>query len=192
MDILFGFTQAQLQSNATETSEAELALHTEVRGLRSELDEAKRKNSRLSQEHCELSLRVEDSERDKDTLKQTIGKLEETKRQQEKALEKLNKEVRRMDPLYQSLFSLLNGDRTAQKKLHLFIFSPPLFLCQYDSLNVSLKEETQALKVQLEEQRERARKEMHEAQRHGNDAHSELERSQLNLRKLEEEVCARI
>ncbi|XP_072250353.1 cingulin isoform X2 [Leuresthes tenuis] len=142
--------EAQLQSNATETSEAELALHTEVRGLRSELDEAKRKNSRLSQEHRELSLRMEDSERDKDTLKQTIGQLEETKRQQERALEKLNKE--------------------------------------YDSLNVSLKEETQALKAQLEEQRERARKEMHEAQRHGNDAHSELERSQLNLRKLEEEM----
>ncbi|KAM4581168.1 cingulin isoform 3-T3 [Odontesthes bonariensis] len=142
--------EAQLQSNATETSEAELALHTEVRGLRSELDEAKRKNSRLSQEHRELSLRLEDSERDKDTLKQTICQLEETKRQQERALEKLNKEC--------------------------------------DSLNVSLEEETQALKVQLEEQRERTRKEMQEAQRHGNDAHSELERSQLNLRKLEEEM----
>lgn len=56
-------------------------------------------------------------------------------------------------------------------------------------MNVSLREETQALRAQLEEQKERARKEMQEAQRHGNDAHAELERSQINMRKLEEEVC---
>lgn len=87
-----------MQSNATESSEAELALHTEVRGLRSELDEAKRKASRLSQEHRELNLRLEDTEKDKETLRQTINQLEETKQQQERALEKLNKEVRRRNP----------------------------------------------------------------------------------------------
>lgn len=54
---------------------------------------------------------------------------------------------------------------------------------------MSSREEAQALRVQLEEQRERARKEMQEAQRHGNDAQSELERSHMNLRRLEEEVC---
>ena len=93
-------TQAQLQSNATESSETELALHNEVRGLRSDLDEAKRKASRLSQEHHELSLHLEDSEKDKDALKQAVSQLEETKHQQEKALEKLNKEVRRMNFLH--------------------------------------------------------------------------------------------
>ncbi|KAA8591629.1 hypothetical protein FQN60_017003 [Etheostoma spectabile] len=51
--------EAQLQSNATESSEAEMALQTEVRRLRSELDEAKRKASRLSQEQRELLLRYE-------------------------------------------------------------------------------------------------------------------------------------
>ncbi|KAM6910357.1 cingulin isoform 2-T2 [Xenentodon cancila] len=142
--------EAQLQSDATESSETELALHSEVRGLRSELDEARRKASRLSQEHREIHLRLEDSEKDKETLKQAISQLEETKHQQEKALEKLNKD--------------------------------------YESLNVSLREETQALSIQLEEQRERARKEMQEAQRHGKDAQSELERSQLNLRRMEEEM----
>ncbi|TKS82078.1 Cingulin [Collichthys lucidus] len=142
--------EAQMQSNATESSEAELALHTEVRGLRSELDEAKRKASRLSQEHRELNLRLVDTEKDKETLRQTINQLEETKQQQERALEKLNKE--------------------------------------YESLTVSSREEAQALRVQLEEQRDRARKEMHEAQRHGNDAQSELERSHTNLRRLEEEM----
>ncbi|XP_069552049.1 cingulin isoform X2 [Brachyistius frenatus] len=142
--------ETQLQTRATESSEAELALDTEVRGLRSELDEAKRKASRLSQEHQELVLRLEDLEKDKETLKQTISQLEETKRQQERALEKLNKE--------------------------------------HDSLTVSSKEESQAFRVQLEEQRERARKEMQEAQRHGKDAQSELERNHINLRRLEEEM----
>uniref|UniRef100_A0A3Q0RVJ4 Cingulin n=1 Tax=Amphilophus citrinellus TaxID=61819 RepID=A0A3Q0RVJ4_AMPCI len=143
-------SRLELQSNATESSEAELALHTEVRGLRSELDEAKRKASRLSQEHRELGQHLEDSEKDKETLRQTISQLEDTKRQQERALEKLNKEN--------------------------------------ESVNMSLREEAQALRVQLDEQKERARKEMQEAQRHGNDAQSELERSQINIRKLEEEI----
>lgn len=94
---LGGSPQAQLQTNAAESSEAELALHAEVRGLRSELDEAKRKASRLSQEHRECNQRVEEAEKDKETLRQTIGQLEDTKRQQERALEKLNKEVRRRE-----------------------------------------------------------------------------------------------
>lgn len=54
---------------------------------------------------------------------------------------------------------------------------------------MSSREEMQALKVQLEEQREKARKEMQEVQRNGNSAQTELERSHLNLRRLEEEVC---
>lgn len=89
--------QAQLQTHTTESSEAELALHTEVRGLRTDLDEAKRKASRLNQEQRELNQRLEDTEKDRDTLKQVISQLEETKGQQERALEKLNKEVRRRD-----------------------------------------------------------------------------------------------
>lgn len=71
-----------------------------MRGLRSDLDEAKRKASRLSQEHRELILRVEDAEKDKETLKQAFNQLEESKRQQERALEKLNKEVRKESLFY--------------------------------------------------------------------------------------------
>ncbi|KAM3872928.1 cingulin [Diretmus argenteus] len=141
---------AQLQTNATESSEAELALHVEMRGLRSELDEAKRRASRLDQQHRQLSLHLENREKERDALTQINNQLEEVKRQQERALEKLNKE--------------------------------------YESLSVSSREEVLALKVQLEEQRERARKETHEAQRHGNDAQTELERSHVNLRRLEEEM----
>uniref|UniRef100_A0A667YU73 Cingulin n=1 Tax=Myripristis murdjan TaxID=586833 RepID=A0A667YU73_9TELE len=83
-----------------KSSEAELALHTEMRGLRSELDEAKRRASRLVQEHRDLSLRLEDREKEKETLTQLNNQLEDTKRQHERALEKLNKEVRRRDPFF--------------------------------------------------------------------------------------------
>uniref|UniRef100_A0A3B5MRP9 Cingulin n=1 Tax=Xiphophorus couchianus TaxID=32473 RepID=A0A3B5MRP9_9TELE len=141
--------EAQLQSNASESSEVELALHSEVRSLRSELDEGKRKASRLSQEHRELSLRLEDTERDREMLKQTITQLEDSKRQQEKTMEKLNKE--------------------------------------YESLNVTSKEGIQALKAQLEEQRERTRKEVQDAQRHGNDTKSELDRNKKELQLACEE-----
>lgn len=91
--------QTQLQTKSTESSEAELALHAEVRALRSELDEAKRKVSRLSQEIRELNPRLEASEREKETLKETVSQLEEAKRQQERALEKINKEVADPFPL---------------------------------------------------------------------------------------------
>lgn len=66
-----------------------------MRGLRTELDEAKRKTSRLTQEHRELSQRAEDAEREKEAHQQTINQMEELKRQQERAVEKINKEVGR-------------------------------------------------------------------------------------------------
>lgn len=166
-----------------------------MRGLRSELDEAKRKASRLSQEHREFNLHLEDAEKDKETLKQTINQLEETKQQQERALEKLNKEVRWRD-LFLHLCSEIPAAhyRIHSTKISSSDFFPPLplppcLLFQYESLTVSSREEEQALRVQLEEQRERARKEMQEAQRHGNDAQSSLDRSHINLRRLEDEVC---
>lgn len=91
--VVLWFLQAQLQSNATESSDAELALHSEVRALRSELDEAKRKASRLSQEHGDVYLRLEAAEKDREALKHSISQLEESKRLQERALEKHSKEV---------------------------------------------------------------------------------------------------
>ncbi|KAK7886023.1 hypothetical protein WMY93_025644 [Mugilogobius chulae] len=98
--------EGQLLNNATESSEAELALHSEVRGLRSELDEAKRKASRLNQEH------------------------------------------------------IFGG---------------------------VLKRRVTGAQVQLEEQREKARKDLQEVHRHGTDAQTELERSHGNVRRMEEE-----
>lgn len=86
--------QSQLASSASESSEAELSLQAELRGLRQELDEARRETSRLGQDHRQLSLRLEDREKERDQLTQTNTQLEEQRRQQERSLDKLNKEVR--------------------------------------------------------------------------------------------------
>lgn len=98
--------QAQLQTHTTESSEAELALHAEARALRSELDEAKRKASKVNQEQKELSQRLEDMEKERETQKLTISQLEGTKAQQERALEKLGKEVKTCDVGFESAGSV--------------------------------------------------------------------------------------
>lgn len=182
--------QTQLQTKSSESSEAELALHAEVRAARSELDESKRKASRLSQESRELSSQLEASERDRETLKEAVSQLEEAGRQQEKALEKLHKEV--FENSQEQL--LLRGAKAPELKpspdLLLFssVFVPPALCCQHESLSASSREDLQALRVQMEEQREKARKDIQEAQRHGNHAQSELDQHHANLRRLEEEV----
>uniref|UniRef100_A0A8C7FKL7 Cingulin n=1 Tax=Oncorhynchus kisutch TaxID=8019 RepID=A0A8C7FKL7_ONCKI len=84
--------ESQLASSASESSEAELSLQAELRGLRQELDEARRGASRLGQDHRQLSLRLEDREKERDQLTQTNTQLEQQRRQQERSLDKLNKE----------------------------------------------------------------------------------------------------
>ncbi|XP_029593198.1 cingulin isoform X2 [Salmo trutta] len=142
--------ESQLASSASESSEAELSLQAELRGLRQELDEARRGASRLGQDHRQLSLRLEEREKERDQLTQTNTQLEEQRRQQERSLDNLNKE--------------------------------------FESLSQSSGEEVQVLRAQLEEQRERSRRETQEAQRQGNDRLVELERSQTSLKRLEEEA----
>ncbi|KAL0985258.1 hypothetical protein UPYG_G00154670 [Umbra pygmaea] len=142
--------EAKLVSSASESTEAELSLQAEVRGLRLELDEAKRGASRLGHDHLQLSQRLEDMEKERDRLALANTQLEEKRGQQEKALDKLSKE-------FESLF------RTSG-------------------------EEAQALRAQLEEQREKSRREVQDAQRHGSDRLAELEKTQSSLRRLEDEV----
>lgn len=59
---------------------------------------------------------------------------------------------------------------------------------QFETLTKSSAEEAQTLKAQLEEQKEKARKEIQEVQRHGTDAQTELERRSVSVKRLEEEV----
>lgn len=119
-----------------------------------------------------------------------MSQLEEAGRQQEKALEKLHKEV--FETRQEQL--LLRGAKAPELKPSpdlLFFFSVfvlPALCCQHESLSASSREDLQALRAQMEEQREKARKDIQEAQRHGNHAQSELDQHHANLRRLEEEV----
>ncbi|KAJ8005000.1 hypothetical protein DPEC_G00142110 [Dallia pectoralis] len=142
--------EAKLATTASESSEAELTLQAEVRGLKQELDEARRGASRLGQDHLQTSQRLEQMEREREKFTQTNTQLEEQSKQLEKALNKLNTE--------------------------------------FESLSQSSGEEVKALRAQLEEQRERSRREIQEAQRQGNDRLAELEKTQSSLRKLEDEA----
>ncbi|KAK6326881.1 hypothetical protein J4Q44_G00025260 [Coregonus suidteri] len=145
--------EAQLASSASESSEAELSLQAELRGLRQELDEARRGASRLGQDHRQLSLRLEEREKERDQLTHTNTQLEEQRRQQERSLDKLNKE--------------------------------------FESLSQSSGEEVQVLRAQLEEQRERSRRETQEAQRQGNDRLASRQKKEL-LSVVEERDTAQL
>lgn len=70
------------------------ALEDENRSLKTQLDEAKRGNVRLSKEKDELGRRLEERELEREALRRGKIDLEEQKRLLDRALEKMNKEVR--------------------------------------------------------------------------------------------------
>lgn len=89
--------QTKLHSSAPrspETEEAVEALEDENRSLKTQLDEAKRGNVRLSKEKDELGRRLEERELEREALRRGKIDLEEQKRLLDRALEKMNKEVR--------------------------------------------------------------------------------------------------
>lgn len=69
------------------------ALEDENRSLKSQLEEAKRGAARLSKERDELVRRLEDRDMEREVLRRGKSELEEQKRQLDRAVEKLNKEV---------------------------------------------------------------------------------------------------
>lgn len=69
------------------------ALEDENRSLKSQLEEAKRGATRLSKERDELVRRLEDRDMEREALRRGKSELEEQKRQLDRAVEKLNKEV---------------------------------------------------------------------------------------------------
>uniref|UniRef100_A0A3P9DMM5 Cingulin b n=1 Tax=Maylandia zebra TaxID=106582 RepID=A0A3P9DMM5_9CICH len=72
------------------------ALEDENRSLKSQLEEAKRGAARLSKERDELVRRLEDRDMEREVLRRGKSELEEQKRQLDRAVEKLNKEVELM------------------------------------------------------------------------------------------------
>lgn len=76
-----------------EDEDAVEALEDENRSLKSQLEEAKRGAARLSKERDELVRRLEDQDMEREALRRGKSELEEQKRQLDRAVEKLNKEV---------------------------------------------------------------------------------------------------
>lgn len=76
-----------------EDEDAVEALEDENRSLKSQLEEAKRGAGRLSKERDELVRRLEDRDMEREALRRGKSELEEQKRQLDRAVEKLNKEV---------------------------------------------------------------------------------------------------
>lgn len=79
-----------------EDEDAVEALEDENRSLKSQLEEAKRGAARLSKERDELVRRLEDRDMEREALRRGKSELEEQKRQLDRAVEKLNKEVELM------------------------------------------------------------------------------------------------
>ncbi|XP_064201690.1 cingulin-like [Anguilla rostrata] len=142
--------EARLESSSSQSSEAELALEEENKGLRAQLEEARRGAARLGQEREELSRRLEERDREREGLKRGKSELEEQKRLLDRSLEKIGKEMEQL--------------------------SSESRLC------------VQGLQAQLEEYRERSRKELQDAQRQGKDRLNELQRAQGTARSLQEEL----
>ncbi|KAG9355305.1 hypothetical protein JZ751_000143 [Albula glossodonta] len=142
--------EARLLSSTSQSSEAELVLEEEVRGLRGQLEEARRGVARLGQEKEEISRRLEERDREREALRRGKNELEEQKRLLDRALEKISKEM--------------------------------------DQLSTESRQAVQGLQGQLEEYRERSRRELQDAQRQGKDRLGELQRAQATLRSLQEEV----
>ncbi|KAF6723508.1 Cingulin [Oryzias melastigma] len=135
---------------SSEPSEELEALEDENRALKSQLEDAKRGASRLTKERDELGRRLEERELEREALRKGKVDLEEQKRQLDRALEKITKEMEMM---------------------------------MSDS-----RQSVSALQTQLDDFRERSRKELLEAQRSGKDRQAELQRVQAGLKGQQEEV----
>lgn len=85
--------QSKLPRSSDPSEELD-ALEDENRALKSQLEDAKRGAGRLAKERDELSRRLEERELEREVLKKGKVDLEEQKRQLDRALEKITKEVR--------------------------------------------------------------------------------------------------
>lgn len=150
------------------------ALEDENRALKSQLEEAKRGATRLSKERDELTQRLEERDLEREVLKRGKSDLEEQKRLLDRALEKINKEVR---PIFPPLF--------VTHELISAVFVP---LRQMELMMEDSRQSVAALQSQLDDYRERSRKDLQEAQRNTKDRLVELQRAQTNLKAQQDEV----
>uniref|UniRef100_A0A8C1SI15 Cingulin n=1 Tax=Cyprinus carpio TaxID=7962 RepID=A0A8C1SI15_CYPCA len=143
--------ESQLQERTTQSIEAEQEQQEETKKLRQQLEESRRENSRLGLERDELTRNLEEKEKDRECVRKENAQLEDQKRQQERALDKLNKEIER--------------------------------------LSAASREEVRLLQAQLDEQREKWRKEQQDSHKNTKEKLSELERAQSTIHSLQEELA---
>ncbi|XP_078287949.1 cingulin-like [Rhinoraja longicauda] len=140
----------QMEESLGEATDQEQEIAVAKRVLENRLEETQRNLARATQDHQELSGRLEDETRQKDQLKKAKNELEEQKRVLDKTVEKLQKEVE-------------------------------VITEQSGSSVVSLQS-------QLEEHRDKSRRELLEQQRQGKEKTLELEKTNMTTKRLQEEI----
>lgn len=155
-------------------------LEDENRSLKSQLEEAKRGATRLSKERDELTRRLEERDLEREALRRGKSDLEEQKRLLDRALEKITKEV-----------CEFVGVKTMPWFADVWRYfpSPPcLSFCQMEVMMGDSRQSMTVLQAQLDDYRERSRKDLQEAQRNSKDRLAELQRAQSNLKAQQDEV----
>lgn len=112
----------------SQSIEAEQEQQEETRRLRQQLEESRRENSRLGLERDELARNLEEKEKDRDAVRKENTQLDDQRRQQERALDKLNKEVCAHQHKFESVlchFSLLLVGLLLSVISNLLLLLPP-------------------------------------------------------------------
>lgn len=179
--------QTKLHSSAPRGSDAEETIETledDNRSLKSQLEESRRAASRLAKERDELSRRLEERDLEREALRRGKTDLEEQKRLLDRALEKMTKEVTESVLTESVLASFFFGLADAQEVPS--SAWPPLF--QMEAMMGESRQSVVVLQTQLDDYRERSRKDLLEAQRTNKERLAELQRVQSNLKAQQEEV----
>lgn len=156
------------------------ALEDENRSLKSQLEEAKRGATRLSKERDELHQRLEERDLERESLKRGKSDLEEQKRLLDRALEKITKEVCEFAGV------------SAKPRVGVLSFRIlSLSLHQMEVMMGDSRQSVVNLQSQLDDYRERSRKDLQEAQRNSKDRLAELQRAQSSLKAQQDEVRRR-
>lgn len=109
----------------SQSIEAEQEQQEETRRLRQQLEESRRENSRLGLERDELARNLEEKEKDRDAVRKENTQLDDQRRQQERALDKLNKEVCAHQHTFESVLSFFIISRSFTNLL--LLLPPALF-----------------------------------------------------------------
>lgn len=180
---LFPHWQTKLHSSAPCSSDAEETIETledDNRSLKSQLEESRRAASRLAKERDELSHRLEERDLEREALRRGKTDLEEQKRLLDRALEKMTKEVTESVFVFFGLADAQEAQSSAWA---------PLF--QMEAMMGESRQSVVVLQTQLDDYRERSRKDLQEAQRTNKERLAELQRVQSNLKAQQEEVSGR-